>query len=1212
MNGPSPSPIFLVMPLLLVPFSTVPFSTVRGDAPTLATLLHDEPADSLIGLLEPGPGFSVRVQRETDARPVEGWQTAKAGPQGRTFEDPATGLLVTRTHRWLEDPGFVLIDTTLSNGGSSEVTVEDVSIADWTFRVAADADSLRHAKLTYRSDIWYESTYWTGPNWTRVGKDWHHPGENTPAVRRFTCPRDGRITISGRVYKLDTKPSDGVRLSIRHRGQDVWQAEIDGTDDQGIEPSVTLDVRRGDAVRFVVNKRVAISCDTTHWDPVITYDDGPSFQASKAFSAKKQGDGGWSYEMLVDEQTQLGLPELHTFDRRLILGRHALKPGLAVRLSHADSLPLAVISDGQDESGIALVVVGPNPWRLKSSLNSDGQLRLVLSTGEENRATVLSPGDSVQLPRIVLAPYRKSWIAGLSKIQRLLDSEKHSPEVTEFSTQLSTAFARHLEVFRSSDQLPDVPELDYWAMIQDDWRQDDKLDETPEAYAAATHRHIQQARRLLVDIRGRPDNPLLAARAKQLEWIEYEAEANDLSPHARRDLYHRTRWLKRSIALANPLVDFGELLFVKRVPTSYSHLVMQYYGWRARRGGGIFILEEPGRSLRCRDILDGQLSSGNVLEPRLSYDAKRIVFSFVDHSGKQFDAAGILNDTDEGFYHIWEVNVDGSGLRQITSGPYDDLMPTYLPDGRIVFSSTRRRGYARCFGGQFSRRWHVYTLHRVDSDGSNLRTLSFHDTNEWFPTVSNRGHVLYARWDYIDRDAVTHQNLWSTRPDGTNPVAVWGNATSSPHCTFQLQPIPGSGKVVFAASAHHSIAGGSIAIVDPTVADNGQQAITRITPEIPFPEAESRDIKEYYTAPWPLSEKHFLVGYSPTPLVWEPGANGENALGIYLLDVFGNRELIYRDPHIGSTNPCPLAARPMPPVIPSTLPDDAPPVGEMVLADVYQGLGKVPRGTIKSLRIVQIFPKSTNVANAPPIGMAKEENGRAILGTVPVEPDGSARFLVPAGKPLLFQALDQDGLAYQTMRTVTYVQPGERVSCVGCHENRMSAPTKPVTELAALGRPPSKIDPGRLGGRPFSFVEVVQPILDKHCIQCHGTEDPDGAVDLTATPHAEFTKSYVSLTGDVDFWSNGTNPENAARALVPRFGGRNQIHVTPPGGIYGARGSRLMRLLREGHEDVVISADEFRSLGAWIDSNAIFYGVNLPENQARQLRGEIVEMPDIQ
>ena len=334
-------------------------------------------------------------------------------------------------------------------------------------------------------------------------------------------------------------------------------------------------------------------------------------------------------------------------------------------------------------------------------------------------------------------------------------------------------------------------------------------------------------------------------------------------------------------------------------------------------------------------------------------------------------------------------------------------MPTYLPDGGIAFMSTRRKGYARCFGSGFSRRWDVYTLHRMRSDGSNVRTLSYHDTNEWFPTVSNTGHILYARWDYIDRDAVTHQNLWASRPDGTNPIAVWGNATPKPHCTFQPQPIPNSNKIVFTAAAHHSIAAGPITIVDPSINVDGEEALTRITPEVPFPEAETRDIREYYTAPWPLSEKFFLCGYSPYKLIWEPGANRKNALGIYVLDAFGNRELIYRDPEIGSTNPCPLRPRPKPPVLASHLPEDAEPFGEMTLADVYQGLGDVPRGTIKKLRVVQVFTKATPWANTPPIGAAGEENGRAILGEVPVEEDGSARFLVPTGKLVYFQALDE-------------------------------------------------------------------------------------------------------------------------------------------------------------------------------------------------------------
>ncbi|MBN2310274.1 MAG: PD40 domain-containing protein, partial [Candidatus Hydrogenedentes bacterium] len=751
------------------------------------------------------------------------------------------------------------------------------------------------------------------------------------------------------------------------------------------------------------------------------------------------------------------------------------------------------------------------------------------------------------------------------------------------------------------------PELALRAMVQRDWLRHDAVDGSPASYAAAAASQVEKARRLLDGLQASEDPGFLAEEAGRLEQIAADIEANQ-KPEDWRGLYIRLRWLKRAIALENPLMQFGPMLCCKRVPTSYSHLVMQYYGWRARPGGGLFVVASPGHSLVARDILAGQLPSGNILEPRLSCDATRIVFSFVACSGAPYDPNQLDNVADEAHYHIYECNVDGSGLRQLTAGPFDDMMPAYLPDGGIAFCSTRRRGYARCFGAQFSPRWDTYTLHRMDADGGNLHTLSYNDVSEWFPAVSNAGHVLYSRWDYIDRDAVTHQNLWATRPDGTNPIAVWGNATPSPHCTFQIQPIPNSTKIVFTASAHHSIAGGSIVVADPSVHNNSEAAIRRITPEVPFPEAEGRDIREYYAAPWPLSEEYFLVAYCPTPLIWEPGANARNGLGIYLLDTAGNRELLYRDPDIGCTNPCPLVPRPTPPVLASSLPADPPDTGELFLMNIYDGLGDAAPGSIKRLRIIQIFPKATPVANTPPIGMAGEENGRAVLGSVPVEPDGSASFIVPARKALLFQALDEDGFAYQTMRSLTYLQPGERVSCIGCHENRLKA-----TDTAfALRRPPSPIEAGPYEGEPFSYMRVVQPVLDGHCVGCHGGDEPKAGVDLTAAPHNGFARSYCTLCGDVDFGGTATNPENAAAALVPRFGARNQLQATPPGGRYGARGSRLIAMLRKGHHGVELTADEFRRIGMWIDCNAIFYGANTPERQAKQLRGEAIPMPEIQ
>ena len=622
-----------------------------------------------------------------------------------------------------------------------------------------------------------------------------------------------------------------------------------------------------------------------------------------------------------------------------------------------------------------------------------------------------------------------------------------------------------------------------------------------------------------------------------------------------------------------------------------------------------------------KNVLGDQLPSGNILEPCLSYDGKRIVFSFVACADGQSHDPADFGVNEEGaaerYFHIYEVNVDGSGLRQLTSGRYDDLMPTYLPDGEIAFCSTRRRGYSRCFGPEYSDRWDVYTMHRMAADGSNMRRLSANDVNEWFPSVSNQGELLFARWDYIDRDAVTHQNLWAMRPDGTNPIAVWGNAVPKPHCMFQAKAIPGSGKFVFIASAHHSITAGPVCVVDPAVDRNADAALQRITPG-PFPEAESSAIPEYYESPWPLAEDLFLVAYSRERLRFQGehmrNPNPDNALGLYVIDSSGDRELIYRDPSISSTNPIPFKARTAPATLPQTsLKAQTSSQGEMVVSNVYEGLGNIEPGSIKQLRIVQLFPKSTPLANQPRIGFAGEENGRAILGTVPVEEDGSARFLVPANIPVYFQALDAEGVAYQTMRSSTHVQPGERISCVGCHEGAMTAPPASSGFPLALRRKPSAIEPGELGGRPFSYVETVQPVLDRRCVECHNEKRSDGDVDLTGTPLNGFTRSYWALTkGPVDWRKAKTDPTELTRALVPTFPQRNQIQLTPPGGVFSARGSRLIRLLREGHEDVQLAPGDLARLATWIDMNAIFYGVYDPDEQQRQQQGKLVAMPNLQ
>jgi hypothetical protein len=280
-------------------------------------------------------------------------------------------------------------------------------------------------------------------------------------------------------------------------------------------------------------------------------------------------------------------------------------------------------------------------------------------------------------------------------------------------------------------------------------------------------------------------------------------------------------------------------------------------------------------------------------------------------------------------------------------------------------------------------------------------------------------------------------------------------------------------------------------------------------------------------------------------------------------------------------------------------------LGEMFLYDIYEGLPQAVRGAIKQIRVVQILPKTTRDANMPPIGAAGEENARAILGVVPVEGDGSARFLVPANRPILLQAIDADGFAYRTMRSTTSVMPGERVSCVGCHESRGAAPPAALKMVTAMKHRAAMLTPTPESGKPYGFVENVQPIFDAKCVACHSDSEPKGGVNLSRTVAGAFTTSYASLCSQ--------KSKKSGQPLVAFFPARNQIQVTPEGGVHGARGSELIRMLQAGHEQVELTPDELRRIATWIDMNAVFYGVYEPAEQLKdQQAGKPVPMPAIQ
>ncbi len=672
-------------------------------------------------------------------------------------------------------------------------------------------------------------------------------------------------------------------------------------------------------------------------------------------------------------------------------------------------------------------------------------------------------------------------------------------------------------------------------------------------------------------------------------------EPGHLPVGARRQLYFQARRAVRKMAFANPLLDFDDLLLVKRTPgrfttsptsRTHTHMCDQYYGWFSRPGGGLYVLKNFKSDQPELQCLTASFPAGNIIRPELSYDGTKVLFAFCKYYAH---VHGIVNKLDkskipeDAFYHLYEMNLDGSGVRRLTRGKYDDFDGRYLPSGEIVFLSTRRGqhvqcgrqtalatigselgdSYVRCGGGPY-RPVAVYTLHVMDDAGKSIRTISPFEMFEWTPSVAHDGRILYTRWDYIDRRNMPYMSLWSTLPDGTEARAIFGNYTPSPHCMFEPRMIPNSDKLVFTASAHHGNTAGSLVLLDLGKGFDGDGPMTRLTPEVALPEVEAWP-STYFANPYPLSAEHYLVTWSDKPLTNPGDPAGTAAMGVYLFDAFGNLNLIYRDPAISTMYPIPIRSRPKPPEITQRADWAGRQEGEMVVLDVYQGLGMVTRGAIRQLRLVGVPAKTHPTMNFPEMGLTRDDPGKFVLGTVPVEEDGSAYFRVPSGVPFFVQALDERGMAVQTMRSATYVQPGQKYACIGCHEPRNTAPPNGVA-MATL-RAPSRISSGPLGSWPLDFQELVQPVLRKHCTACHKPGAEAAKFDLT------FEKSYDSL---VDYGKPSLKTH-----VMTRY---RQGFSTP--GACAAMMNPIIKLIDQGHYDVELAPDDWNRLITWMDTYA--------------------------
>ena len=744
------------------------------------------------------------------------------------------------------------------------------------------------------------------------------------------------------------------------------------------------------------------------------------------------------------------------------------------------------------------------------------------------------------------------------------------------------------------------------ALVEADWHaQEQRRGRQPQSLAAI-HASLTAAESLLSDLSQGAAAPSMTVLTGKLRDLRRQAEnARSLGEAARLALYHQIRWSARRLALSNPLLAGRPIVFMKRrrfISQMLHEYLGYYYDYGDIAGGGVFVLEHPGWSLRTKDLIAGRLPRGNYTTLALSLDARTVYFAFAQRASEKPD----YYSSQRRCFHLFVMDADGGNLRQLTEGPNDDFDPCPLPDGGLAFLSTRRGGFGRCHN-----EWEplpAYTLHRMPAFGGKVQTLSFHETNEWHPSVLHDGRIIYTRWDYVDRSASNYHGLWVTNPDGTAPAILFGNYTKQINACYQPKAIPGSRKVVFVAGAHHAVVGGALVLLDPERVALDRQtghdrldAIDVLTPEVCFPEAPGWP-GSYYHSPWPLAENYYLVSFSFQPLPgMGPKVKEDHATGLYYFDRFGNFELLYRDRNISCMYPIPLTPRPLPPIVAGERNPQLGNEAELVLSDVHQSLRPLPeRRPIHELRIYQVLPKTTtHVANRPWIGYAFAESARMLLGSVPVEPDGSAYFRVPAQKPIYFQAVDAQGRAVQTMRSVTYLQPGERRGCVGCHEP--TGQPAPTHASLALGRPPSPIQPGPDGTRPFSFVRLIQPLLDRRCVACHdGTAGPDkSTLLLTGAPASPFTRSYQSLRPFVRWheWRKET------------------IHpvVTVPGR-QGSDESPLTRVIDDAlhTRSAKLTDRERRRLYLWLDSNAPFYGAYTPDEQQAQLAGKAVPPPRAQ
>ncbi|HEY3324524.1 MAG TPA: SUMF1/EgtB/PvdO family nonheme iron enzyme [Planctomycetota bacterium] len=629
--------------------------------------------------------------------------------------------------------------------------------------------------------------------------------------------------------------------------------------------------------------------------------------------------------------------------------------------------------------------------------------------------------------------------------------------------------------------------------------------------------------------------------------------------------------LRAEALLANPLLSFEKMLAVQRHPKQMG----LPQNWQGNSSIGRNGYDNQIVTVSVPRVAPASLPAGTEAGATVHTVFKPEKGEFVGDIDLHFDADRMLFSMPvDGRFQVCEMKTDGSGFRQVTPGEHKDVDNydgCYLPDGRMIFCSTGCFHGVPCVGGGDA----VGNLYRMETDGKTIRQLCFDQDHNWCPTLLNNGQVMYTRWEYSDTAHYFTRILFHMNPDGTGQVEYYGSNSYWPNSIFYARPIPNHPtKLVAIISGHHGVPRmGELLVFDPAKGrheDNG--AVQRI-PGCGQPvEPIIRDTLvdgswPKFLHPWPLSDKYFLVAAQPTP---------QSMWGIYLVDTFDNMQLLCETPGYAMLEPIPLRPTVRPPVIPDKI-DTTKKDATVYISDIYEGATQgVPRGTIKKLRIYSPHYGYNGMGGHINIGIDGPWDVHRILGTVPVEEDGSAGFKVPANTPIAIQPLDADGSAVQLMRSWYTAMPGEVTACVGCHEQQTTSPPRSKT-YAAL-KPAVEITPWYGPARGLSFKRDVQPVLDRYCVGCH-----DGKPGADGKTPPDFAVK------DKPGWRNFDAPYVALHPYVRRPGPESDYHVFVPME-YHSNTSELVQMLKKGHYNVKLDTEAWDRLVTWIDLNVPDHG----------------------